>query len=91
MENKIDTNTQSFASGAQDLMVLSNKAAQSGVYFVARVANYPEQNITDTGFEGYFDKQIFDSACAPYKSFDRVSTNTPLNQVVIYKCKEGSK
>jgi hypothetical protein len=52
------------------------------------VANYPDQNIKDTGFEGYFDKTIFDSSCVLFKSFDRVSPDDPLNQVAIYKCKK---
>ncbi|MCR4334785.1 MAG: glycosyltransferase family 39 protein [Patescibacteria group bacterium] len=90
-DNAIDTNTQSFASGAQDLGVMSQDAVEHGVYFVARIANYPKQNITDTGFEGYFDRKIFESSCVLYKSFDRTSPDTLLNQVAIYKCKKVVK
>lgn len=84
--NIIDTNIQNFVTKAQNLELISKNAAESGIYFVARVANYPEQNIHDTGFEGYFDKKVFDSSCALYKSFDRISPNDPLNQVAIYRC-----
>mgnify|MGYP001566575500 CR=1 FL=1 len=85
-DNVMDTSVQNFASGGQNLSLISEKAAKSGVYLVTRVANYPEQNIKDTGFEGYFDKKVFDSSCALYKSFDRISPDDPLNQVAIYKC-----
>ncbi len=85
-DNVIDTNVQNFASSAQDLSLISERATKSGIYLVARIADYPEQNIKDTGFEGYFDKNIFDNFCAPYKSFERISPDTPLNTVAIYKC-----
>ena len=84
--NVIDTNVQNFASGAQNLGLVSSKAAKSGIYLVARIANYPEQNIKNVGFEGYFDKKIFDSSCKLYKTFERISPDDPLNQVTIYKC-----
>ena len=85
-DNMIDTSIQHFASGAQDMNALSEKAAENGIYFVARVANYPDQNIHDTGFEEYFDKKVFDSSCKLYKAFDRSVPDDPLNQVAIYKC-----
>ncbi|OGJ04262.1 hypothetical protein A3F97_02135 [Candidatus Nomurabacteria bacterium RIFCSPLOWO2_12_FULL_41_10] len=84
--NVIDTNTQNFAAETQNLDLISEKATKNGIYLVARVANYPEQNMQDTGFEGYFNKKIFDSSCKFYKSFDRNSPGDPLNQVTIYKC-----
>lgn len=84
--NVIDTNTQNFVAGTHDLNLISKKAVESGIYLVARIADYPEQNIYDTGFEGYFDKKIFDSSCILYKSFERNSKDDPLNVVAIYKC-----
>ena len=87
--NIIDTNTQNFAAGTQDKDKISNEAVRSGIYLVARVGYYPEQNIVDTGFEGYFDKEIFKKYCTNYKSFERPSWNDPLNQITIYRCKEN--
>lgn len=84
--NIIDTNTQNFGSGAQNLDLVSKSAVQNGIYLVARVANYPEQKIQDTGFEGYFDRKMFDASCKLFKSFDRPTPGDPLNQVAIYKC-----
>lgn len=84
--NMIDTSVQHFASGAQNLNLISEEAAESGIYLVTRVANYPDQNIQNTGFEGYFNKDIFDSSCKLYKAFNRDVPDDPLNQVAIYKC-----
>ena len=87
--NIIDTNTQNFAAGTQDKDKISNEAVKGGIYLVARVGYYPEQNIVDTGFEGYFDKEIFKKYCTNYKSFERPSWGDPLNQITIYHCKEN--
>ena len=55
-DNVIDTNTQNFAAGTHNLKLISENAAQVGIYLVARTAEYPDQNIHNTGFEGYFDE-----------------------------------
>jgi len=88
--NIIDTNTQNFAAGTHNLNLISENAVKNGIYLVARVANYPEQNIHDTGFEGYFNKEVFDNSCKLYKAFDRNVPDDPLNQVAIYKCFQPS-
>ncbi len=85
-ENKIDTNTQNFASGTHNKNEISKNAIENGVYLVARVGEYPEQNIHDTGFELYFDINVFKSACTKYKSFERKSSNDYLNEIAIYRC-----
>ena len=85
-DDVIDTNTQNFLTGAENLDQISENAVKSGIYLVARVANYPDQNIHDTGYEGYFEENIFKSSCKLYKSFDRTTPDDPLNQVAIYKC-----
>ena len=85
-DNVIDTNTQNFLTGAQNLEEVSMNAVQDGVYLVARVANYPDQNIHDTGFEGYFDKKNFDQSCSLYQAFNRTTPDDPLNEIAIYKC-----
>ena len=85
-DNVIDTNTQNFAAGSQDLGQVSKKAVENGVYLVARVADYPNQNVSGVGFEGYFDAKIWKDSCQLYRSFDRTSPGDPLNKVVIYRC-----
>ena len=57
-----------------------------GIYLVARVGEYPEQNIHDVGFEAYFNPEIFKTACTKYKSFARPNSLDNLNEVAIYRC-----
>ncbi|MHB0977820.1 MAG: ArnT family glycosyltransferase [Minisyncoccota bacterium] len=85
-ENKIDTNTQNFASGTHNKDEISKNAASQGIYLLARVGEYPEQNIHDTGFEPYFDAKIFKSTCSKLKSFPRPTPNDNLNEIAIYHC-----
>jgi hypothetical protein len=84
-QNVIDTNTQNFGSEALNIQNISDSAIKNGVYLVARIADYPEQGVTDTGYEAYFYKKDF-SSCTRYKTFRRPSPGDALNDVVIYKC-----
>lgn len=86
--NIIDTNTQNFASGTHNLDQISKDAVERGIYLVARTGEYPEQNIKDTGFEGYFNRELFESSCVTYKSFSRPSPDDTMNKIVIYRCKK---
>ncbi len=87
-DNKIDTNTQNFAAKTHDLNKISEDAVNNGIYLIARVGEYPAQNIHDTGFEAYFSKEIFDKYCTMYKSFDRSTPDSSLNKITIYRCKK---
>jgi hypothetical protein len=87
--NVIDTNTQNFAAGTHNLNQISQDAVRNGIYLVARIADYPDQNIRDTGFEGYFSPEIFKSSCVTYKDFARPSTDSSSNKVVIYRCSKN--
>ena len=84
--NIIDSNTQSFASGAQSRNEISKQAVKNGIYLVSRVAEYPDLGIKDFGYEGYFDPVIFRSSCTLYKSFDRELKFEQLNKINIYSC-----
>ncbi|MFZ2769994.1 MAG: glycosyltransferase family 39 protein [Minisyncoccia bacterium] len=86
-QNIIDTNTQNFASGTHNRDKISKEVVKDGVYLIARVGEYPEQNIHDTGFENYFSEKIFKDTCTKYKSFKRTNTVDELNEVAIYRCK----
>jgi hypothetical protein len=85
-ENKIDTNTQNFVAGTQNKTEISKNAVKNGIYLVARVGEYPDLNIHDTGFELYFDTDTFKAFCTKYKSFDRPNLTDNLNKVTIYRC-----
>jgi hypothetical protein len=85
-ENVIDTNTQNFAAGTHDIKNISGDIQKKGSYLVARIADYPAQGITDTGYENYFSKAVFKSSCTRFKTFPRPNTLDQLNDVVIYKC-----
>ncbi len=85
-DNKIDTNTQNFAAGTHNRTEISKNAVAHGVYLIARVGEYPEQNIHDTGFEAYFDSEIFKTSCTKFKSFPRPNLDDNLNEIAIYRC-----
>ena len=83
-DNRIDTNTQAFASGAQNLEDVSLRAVQKGVYLVARIQDYPEYGIKDYGYSGYFSESMFNKFCSRLKDFPVAYSN---EKVVIYECK----
>jgi hypothetical protein len=89
-ENIIDTNTQNFAAGTHNRDEISREAVKNGIYLVARVADYPDQNIMDTGFENYFNSDIFKTSCTTYRKFPRPSPDDPLNDIAIYRCTNNS-
>ncbi|OGN19846.1 MAG: hypothetical protein A3F25_02415 [Candidatus Yanofskybacteria bacterium RIFCSPHIGHO2_12_FULL_45_19b] len=82
----IDTNTQVFASGAQDLERVSQAVAQTGVYMLSRITDHPELEIAPTGYEGYFSKTVFDRDCQLIKAFPNF-VNESYNQVGVFACK----
>ena len=86
-DNRIDTNPQSFASGAQNLDKVSEKAVDQGIYLVARISDYPEYNIRDFGYQGYFKEEIFKKYCRENKKFPSTSQETD-NFIGIYRCKK---
>lgn len=85
-QNVIDTNTQNFAAGTHNRKDISEDLQKSGAYLIARIADYPKQNIKDKGFEEYFEQRVFESACSRFKTFPRPNSLDVLNDIVIYKC-----
>jgi hypothetical protein len=83
--NYIDTNTQAFASKAQNLQQTSKKAVEHGVYLIAKITDLPQYGIKDFGFEGYFDKSLFDKFCNRVLQFPSTSTEQD-NVIAIYRC-----
>jgi len=86
-DNRIDTNPQSFASGAQNLDRVSERAVEQGIYLIARISDYPEYNIRDFGYQGYFKEEIFKKYCQEDKKFPSTSQETD-NFIGIYRCKK---
>ena len=65
---------------------ISDDIMKNGAYLVARIADYPDQGVTDTGYESYFSKTAF-ATCKRLVSFSRPSPDDPLNIVAIYRCR----
>lgn len=84
-QHSIDTNTQNFSSGALNKKDISDDAIKHGIYLIARIADYPELGVTDTGYENYFSEEDF-SSCKRYATFPRPTLGDPLNDVAIYRC-----
>lgn len=85
-DNQIDTNVQVFASGAQDLKLVSQKAVNRGVYLVSRITDFPEYGIKDFGYEGFFAKELFEKYCKRQKTFPD-TIERPNGLVAIYFCR----
>jgi len=83
--NYIETNSQAFAAGALNLEEVSEKAVKAGVFFIARITDFPEYNIKDFGYQGYFSQSVFEKNCQRIKSFSQVNAETP-ERIVTYKC-----
>ncbi|OGE88035.1 MAG: hypothetical protein A2760_01195 [Candidatus Doudnabacteria bacterium RIFCSPHIGHO2_01_FULL_50_67] len=84
--NYIDTNAQVFSAGTLDLETVSRQAATEGIYLLARISDYPEYGINQTGFEGYFSRAVFVEFCQPLKLFPSTSNETD-NYIGIYDCR----
>jgi len=85
--NYIDTNTQTFASGAQDMTAISTQAVKEGVYLMARVVDYPNQGYYNIGIEKYIDPNLFINTCE--EAIDKPSTaNESDNKIKGFYCKE---
>lgn len=85
-DNQIDTNVQVFASGVQDLKLVSQKAVNRGVYLVSRITDFPEYGIKDFGYEGFFAKELFEKYCKRQKTFPD-TIERPNGLVAIYFCR----
>jgi hypothetical protein len=85
--NIIDSNSQSFGSGAQDLKSTSEGLVKNGGYLISRITHYPELNLFNRGYEGYFSQEIFEKYCQRIKEFEDTGRNQS-NQIVIYRCKK---
>lgn len=84
-ENIIDTNPRVFDSKALNVQQVSTRAAERGIYFIARTIYRPELKIENVGFEGYFDRAVFDKHCKLLKTFPGPELEQ-YNQISIYRC-----
>lgn len=83
--NIIDTNPQTFRSGANNIDTLSAQAVQQGTYLIARTINHPEIQINQIGFEDYFSQSVFATSCTKLQDFPSIQTEI-YNQITIYRC-----
>lgn len=83
--NYIDTNAQIFGSGALDKKQVSQEAVEEGVYLLTKVADVPQNADVDTGYEGYFDKSIFDKYCRRLRIIHGTDAEL-FNDVAVYEC-----
>lgn len=90
LDHVSETNTQNFASGVIDLTKTSQQLLRHQFYLIVGTAHYPEQGIVHTGFEGYFDRQLFDQHCQELKTFT-MQTNQTLNAIGVYRCDNPTK
>lgn len=86
-DNYIDTNIQVFASGALNKSSVSKQAIEQGILLLARITDRPDIGIRDSGYQGYFDKTIFQKYCKRIKTFPSTSDEAD-NHIVVYKCKK---
>ncbi len=83
--NYIDTNTQVFAAGTLDKNQISERAAEAGVYLVARITDLPEQGIKDMGYDGFFSPEVFAASCRRLQFFPSTSREIDTH-IGIYDC-----
>ena len=86
--NYIDTNTQAFASGGEDLLKASQTAVDEGAYLIGRVTDLPQYGIKDFGMNGYFDKSLF-KYCRQAAKLPSTSGEQD-NFIGVYKCSANS-
>ncbi len=84
--NYIDTNTQAFASGGQDLGEASASAVRHGVYLLGRVTDLPQFGIKDFGMDGYFSPGLLQRYCQAAAKLPSTSGEQD-NFIGIYRCK----
>lgn len=86
-QNIIETNPQGFGSGVNSKEKISQDLAEQGALLIARISDYPEYGIEPQGFEGYFDRQVFDESCQLLHSFPDTGGGQT-NDVSVYYCQK---
>lgn len=87
-KNYIDTNPQVFAAKTVDLKAVSQEATEKKVYLLARITDLPDYGIKNFGYEGFFDKEIFEESCQMVKEFPSTSKEQD-NFIRIFKCQNN--
>ena len=85
LENYIDTNPQTFGSGANNKEGISQQVLEKNAYLIARIARRPEYGPGDIGTEGYFSENLFRTNCHELKTFPSPSKEWD-NLIIIYVC-----
>jgi hypothetical protein len=85
LNNYIDTNSQTFVSGANDKDLMSNALVDQGGYLIGRIMHHPDLGIYDIGTSSYFSTDIFKIHCLRIKDFPSTGNESD-NQIVIYQC-----
>ncbi len=83
-----DTNAQVFGSGALDIKQVSKEAMEEGVFLLTKIANLEINQQIDSGFEGYFDREIFDQYCQRLEIIDG-SKREVFTDVGVYWCRKN--
>lgn len=81
----IDTNTQTFASGAHKIEEVSQAAAERGIYLIAKTYTHPQTLESIYIYSGFFSEAIFEKHC-------QLITEDPLGdniaeKAALFKCK----
>lgn len=83
----LDTNTQIFSSGLLDKKQVSLKTVESGIYLLTKVTNLPINAKLDSGYEGYFDSEIFEKYCQRLTIINGLQVEL-FTDVAIYRCQK---
>jgi hypothetical protein len=84
--NYIDTNTQTFATGAQDKELLSRLVVQDGVYLVTKALRHPQTDELIPVFDGYFSTEVFETACVEVEDATDMQ-GCEQQCVMVFECK----
>lgn len=85
--NNYDTNAQIYGSGAVDKKQVSLKAVEDGIYLLTKVTNLPINAKLDSGYEGYFDSEIFEEYCQRLTIVDGQQIEL-FSDIAIYQCQK---
>jgi len=85
--NYYDTNAQIYGSGAVDKKQVSLEAVENGIYLLTKVTNLPINAKLDSGYEGYFDSEVFEKYCQRLTIINGLQKEL-FSDVAIYHCEK---
>ncbi len=78
--------SQAYDAGVASKEKVSQEVADKGTYLISRITDLPQYGIVDSGYQNYFQKEVFEKYCRRKKEFPSISREQD-SLIMIYECR----